>query len=368
MAKAPNLRVEVRPSTILKAMGGDKALSDEPVEEIGERSYSLRLITPFLRVLRNSDRIPPGLLAAFEVLDCDQRIPVSDLHRVLESIVELTGDRDVGLKAAYASTLGDGGALDYAICSASTARDAIYAAARCIRLVNDNLELRLERLGNDARITLENRGRMPRAAIDFQVGALFRAFAHVWSLGSKGNVRVSFVHAAPESLTEYDRTFAGLPIDFGQSFNGFTFEASLLSHRLASADSILHGVILGCAETMLAELRPARELTERVRAVLAAELARGNPRVTQVAPRLHMSPRTLERKLQREGTTFSRLLDDLRKSLALRYVASTDLEFAEVAFLLGFAHTVGFHRAFKRWTGGTALHYRRTCHTREYSG
>jgi AraC-like DNA-binding protein len=122
----------------------------------------------------------------------------------------------------------------------------------------------------------------------------------------------------------------------------------------------LHDVILGHAEKMLTELPPARQLTERVRNAIVAELAGGNPSVTHIAPRLHMSPRTLERKLEREGTTFSVLLDDLRKRLALRYVGGNDLELAEIAFLLGFARTTGFHRAFKRWTGETPLHYRRT--------
>jgi AraC-like DNA-binding protein len=308
------------------------------------------------------------MFSAVEVMDCDQRIPVTEVHQGLDHIVELTGDRDIGLKAAYESTPGDGGALDYAISSASTARDAIYAAARYIRLVNDTLELRLETLGNNARILLENRVPMPKAALDFQVGALFRAFAHVWALGSRGIVRVSFAQPAPESQAEYRRTFASSPIDFGASFNGFTFEAASLSRRLASADSVLHDVILGHAETMLAELPPARQLTERVRNAIVAELAGGNPSVTHIAPKLHMSPRTLERKLEREGTTFSLLLDDLRKRLALRYVGSNDLELAEIAFLLGFARTTGFHRAFKRWTGETPLHYRRTRHAQSRSG
>jgi AraC-like DNA-binding protein len=308
------------------------------------------------------------MFAAVEVSDCDQRISASRLHGILDSIVGLTGDFDIGLKAAFASTLGDGGALDYAISSASTARDAIFAAARYVRLVNDTLELRLETLGNRARIVLENQMKIPRAAIDFQVGALFRAFGNIWSLGGRGVVRVSFMHAAPESLTEYRRTFPGVPVDFRETCNGFTFDKSLLSRRLASADSTLHDVILGHAETMLAELPPARHVTDRVRNAIVAELAGGNPSVTHIAPQLHMSPRTLERKLESEGTTFRLLFDNLRRSLALRYVASDDLEFAQVAFRLGFSQISGFRRAFKRWTGETPLEYCRTRHTQGRSG
>ena len=72
-----------------------------------------------------------------------------------------------------------------------------------------------------------------------------------------------------------------------------------------------------------------------------------------------MSTRTLERRLEREGTTFSDLLEDLRRRLALRYVANPAIPLGEIAFLLGFSHTTGFHRAFKRWTGETPLGYRR---------
>ena len=73
-----------------------------------------------------------------------------------------------------------------------------------------------------------------------------------------------------------------------------------------------------------------------------------------------MSPRTLGRRLEHEGTTFKELLDDLRRRLALRYVGGArSRALTEIAFLLGFSQSAAFHRAFKRWTGQTPLEYRR---------
>src|SRR5688500_266573 len=100
-------RDSLRPSVIPRAPRRDKALSpEEQIEDDYEPSYSVRLIRPFLRVLQNSDRIPAGMFSSVEVMDCDQRIPVADVHQGLDHIVELTADRDIGLKAAYASTPG----------------------------------------------------------------------------------------------------------------------------------------------------------------------------------------------------------------------------------------------------------------------
>jgi AraC-like DNA-binding protein len=81
--------------------------------------------------------------------------------------------------------------------------------------------------------------------------------------------------------------------------------------------------------------------------------------VANIARQLHISPRTLGRKLEHEGTNFKELLDDLRRRLALSYVGGHDLGLAEIAFLLGFSQSAAFHRAFKRWTGVTPLEYRR---------
>ena len=90
------------------------------------------------------------------------------------------------------------------------------------------------------------------------------------------------------------------------------------------------------------------------------ELIDGDPTVFSVARQLRMSARTLARRLEREGTTFSALVDSLRQELALRYVTHHELAFTEIAFRLGFSHVEAFYRAFRRWTGQTPLRYRRS--------
>jgi AraC-like DNA-binding protein len=167
------------------------------------------------------------------------------------------------------------------------------------------------------------------------------------------------MHRAPESTVEYERTFGSASLEFAAPFSGFELNWRCLETPLPTADSSLHDVLRKHAEAALAELPRAETLTERVRGVVASELPGGASSVVRVAKTLHMSPRTLERKLAGEGTTFSALLEELRRQLAFRYVGADALDLSEVALLLGFSQTSAFHRAFKRWTGHTPLHYRR---------
>jgi AraC-like DNA-binding protein len=82
---------------------------------------------------------------------------------------------------------------------------------------------------------------------------------------------------------------------------------------------------------------------------IVALFTKGSARV--FAPRLHMSPRTLHRRLEEEGTSFRQVLTEVRRELAARHLSERRLAIGEIAFLLGFSEPSAFHRAFKRWTG-----------------
>jgi AraC-like DNA-binding protein len=72
-----------------------------------------------------------------------------------------------------------------------------------------------------------------------------------------------------------------------------------------------------------------------------------------------MSPRTLRRKLEQEGTSFRELIDELRAHAAIKYVRDTDLTIEDVAYALGFSDAAAFRHAFRRWTKSAPHEYRR---------
>ena len=87
-------------------------------------------------------------------------------------------------------------------------------------------------------------------------------------------------------------------------------------------------------------------------------LPKGDPRRIEIAGTLEMSERTLQRRLEAEGTSFQRLVDDTRRELARQYLAQTDMSLADAAYLLGFGDRSSFFRASKRWFGASPRHYR----------
>lgn len=99
-------------------------------------------------------------------------------------------------------------------------------------------------------------------------------------------------------------------------------------------------------------------LDKRVRIQISQSLSEGVPAVSEIASRLGMSARTLQRRLSDRGHPFQSLVDDARRELAQRLLRQTEYSLADVAFLTGFSEQSAFNRAFRRWQGQTPRSYR----------
>jgi AraC-like DNA-binding protein len=100
------------------------------------------------------------------------------------------------------------------------------------------------------------------------------------------------------------------------------------------------------------------QISSRARAAIIRHLPDGEPRRAEIASKLEMSERTLQRRLEAEGTSFQRLLDDTRRELAQQYLGQTDMSLCDATYLLGFSNQSSFFRACKRWFGTSPRHYR----------
>ena len=108
------------------------------------------------------------------------------------------------------------------------------------------------------------------------------------------------------------------------------------------------------------QLAPKVSFVSRVKTEIHALLSEGAVSIEQLADKMAVSTRTLQRRLTTENLTFSELMDDLRKDYALTLLRDASIPITEAAYELGFSEPSTFYRAFKRWTGETPAGYRKT--------
>jgi AraC-like DNA-binding protein len=154
-------------------------------------------------------------------------------------------------------------------------------------------------------------------------------------------------------------------VRFSAGENGLRLPVAELETPCVRADPALLAVLDRYAAERVERAPRSDSVADRGRAALAEELRAGEPSAATLAARLKMSVRTLNRSLGAEGTSYRRILDQLRRELAIHHLADDRLTIAEVAFLLGFSELSAFYRAFKRWTGRTPAELRGRANTRQ---
>jgi AraC-like DNA-binding protein len=167
---------------------------------------------------------------------------------------------------------------------------------------------------------------------------------------------VTLARARPRDVRPYRRVFHA-PIRFDAPHCALIFPARDLARPIAEADPLertrLQRLVADLEATVTATV------TERVVAALCRLLVAAPPTTARVARTLEMSDRTLRRRLEAEGTTFRRLLDEVRLEFARQLLEETRMPVGEISATLHYSAPDAFIRAFKRWAGETPLRRRK---------
>ena len=146
--------------------------------------------------------------------------------------------------------------------------------------------------------------------------------------------------------------FFGVPITEG-AFDGVVFSAADAQKPFLTSNAGMWSIFEPVLQKRMQDLETDSMFRDRVRACLMEILASGDCAMADVAKRLAISPRTLQRRLQDEDTSFKQELSNLRAELANHYLIHTSYSSAEISFLLGYSEPSSFFRAFHIWTGKT---------------
>jgi AraC-like DNA-binding protein len=291
------------------------------------------------------------------LLDPDATVPMSACVGLLAEGVRATGDDNLGLHVAEHAELGSFDVHFYAMVSSPTLGAAFERVCRYQRLIHETSQVRLETSGDRALLSHRLPGGIaaPRQTAELLLASWVRA-GRVATRTRWSPAEVRFAHRAPRDSREHERFF-GAPLRFATGENALVLPAALLDLPCRRTDPSLLSLLDRYAADRLGVPRAAT-FADRARAALSEELQAGNVTAQSVAARLGVSVRTLHRFLAAEGTSYRRLLDQLRLDIAERHLIDDRMSVAEVAFLVGFSEISAFHRAFKRWTGRTPVTFR----------
>jgi AraC-like DNA-binding protein len=269
-------------------------------------------------------------------------------------------DCDFGLHAAEAVRADSFGILSYLGVTSPTWRDGLDRVCKYFRILSDASEYQLRRDGESVRV-IAFHGVVSTAHVRHRVEftvAVLHCYGRAFVDGGFTVSDVFFEHAKPARCDEHERIFGRAP-RFGQPESGFTFLARLLDRPLRSHEPTLNGILARQAEHILADASTTLTVTDALRATLLRGGGFSASSVATAARKLGMSARTLQRRLREEGTTHARVVDELRRSMALQMLKRRDIAICEAAFALGFSEPAALHHAFKRWTGCTPAEFRR---------
>jgi AraC-like DNA-binding protein len=202
-------------------------------------------------------------------------------------------------------------------------------------------------------------------AVEVEPPALIEnCFAWLLSIARQGTgtrlspLRVELVQTRGH-IKQLERHF-GCPVICGAAQNAMVFRASDAQLPFVTRNSELLEMLAPQFEQELKQRYADEEntLIELVRGAIQQRLTGKRPSIEEIADDLHMSSRTLQRRLQDSGWSFQRALDDARRQLARYYLSNSVLELGEAAYLLGYEDANSFARAFRGWEGVPPRYWR----------
>ena len=170
-------------------------------------------------------------------------------------------------------------------------------------------------------------------------------------------IAISFAHAPPLNPASFESYF-GCPVSFDASRDGLEISNEDCEAPNRLGDAKTSEFFETHLEKELAALSEDAGLAQRVRIQVSSSLSEGVPVISDVANRLGMSERSLQRRLSEQGYVYQGIVDDARRELSERLLRSSEYSLTEIAFLTGYSEQSTFTKAFKRWNGQTPRSFR----------
>lgn len=290
----------------------------------------------------------------------DTTITYPDYERIITNALDVTKDSALGLKLGHAINPAHFDTFGYALMSSKTLRDAAEVFLKYQDLPGQLTQISMTQ--DNAALVIRFEPHYP-----FQDASLCYAIEEVLSTTYYGInflvnrdvdlMEISLSYPAPEHARLYHEMFH-CPVRFRQAENYLRLDARMFDLPVHTANPSVYEYCTQYCDEVLRGLKKSDQFIDQIRNIILTSPG-SFPHAGEIARKLAMGKRSLNRRLQERGTSYKKIMDEIRADLAIRYLANTNLSIDQISDRVGFSEATAFRRAFKRWTGKSAAHYRK---------
>lgn len=304
--------------------------------------------------LDREDLLAKSGLSADILTHPDSRVPTRLMLRLWQAVIEAANEPLLGLHVGKSPTVSDFGLVGYSMSYSKHLLEAFHRLARYQRIISESVRFTLSEDKEACVLTWVTHPAL--VAIRHPVEAsmnLIVCAARELTGTDLSPIKVELPTPPPADPGAYKAEFRS-EVVFGCDTAAITWSTQQMSLPTVAADETLAGYLDELATIAVGPIDVESDsMTTAVRRALWAMLPRGRPSIWRTAQELGVSVRTLQRRLGEEGSSFSAVLDSLRRDVTRELMAESGPPVADISFLLGYSEPSAFHRAYRRWTGGS---------------
>lgn len=331
---------------------------------LDKRAIPMLTISSMVSVMTNQGFALDQVLAhtgisESDLLETEKRVSYRQRIQQLENVFGLMDDPGYWLDSDASVSIADFGLLGYAMMSSATLEQAVQIAVKYHKMAGAMYELSFLQVAGDAVLRLDH-FLASGIVSQYLVEDLFMGITPLISLligRPVQPIRISLNYGPATAITRYQRAFQ-CDINFNQRYCEYRFDSKFLAEHLAAADSDIAKSCEDACRALLTQMEIEEDLVSRICHLLLSTPGEF-PKLGMIANHLSLGTRTLRRRLKGLGTSYQKVLDDVKKELAKEYLHTTDLSVQEISDLLGYSELTNFRRAFVKWASISPYQYRK---------